>query len=100
MPDRKLRIGWAIVHAFTDAIADFYPSEDVIDLRNLFSQSQFAGATAYVRYLKYVQLTQVGANTEIKVDADGSGIGNTFTTLATLNNTALGAVGSRNFVIS
>ncbi len=83
-----------------DAIADFNPSEDVIDLRSLFSQPQFAGATSYVRYLKYVQLTQVGASTEIKVDADGSRVGSTFTTLATLNNIGIGAVSSRNFVIS
>ncbi|NJR39412.1 MAG: hypothetical protein HC781_12080, partial [Leptolyngbyaceae cyanobacterium CSU_1_4] len=82
-----------------DAIADFNPTEDVIDLRSLFAQPQFAGATPFVRYLKYVQMTQVGASTEIKIDADGSGIGTAFTTLATLNNMSVGAIGSRNFVI-
>ena len=91
---------FANINEGKDAIVDFSPSEDLIDLRSLFAQSQFAGATPYVRYLKYVQLTQVGASTEIKIDADGSGVGNTFITLATLNNVGIGAVGSRNFVIS
>ncbi|MBW4514419.1 MAG: DUF4347 domain-containing protein [Timaviella obliquedivisa GSE-PSE-MK23-08B] len=91
---------FANINEGKDAIVDFSPTEDLIDLRSLFAQPQFAGATPYVRYLKYVQMTQVGTSTEIKIDADGSGVGNTFTTLATLNNIGIGAMGSRNFVIS
>jgi len=77
-----------------------FSSEDIIDLRSIFAQPQFADAKSETRFLKYVQLTQVGASTEVKVDMDGIGAGKTFTTLATLSNTGIGAVGSRNFVIS
>jgi hypothetical protein len=92
--------GYGAVTEGKDTIVDFAPASDVIDLRSLFSQPQFAGATPYVRYLKYVQLAQVGSGTEVRIDTDGSGIGTTFTTLATLNNTKVNAIGARNFVIS
>jgi len=83
-----------------DTIVGFNAAEDLIDLRSIFAQPQFADAKSETRFLKYVQFTQVGASTEVKVDTDGIGAGNTFATLATLNNIAVGAVGSRNFVIS
>ncbi|MDX2216285.1 MAG: DUF4347 domain-containing protein [Oculatellaceae cyanobacterium bins.114] len=81
-----------------DTIADF-KTEDVIDLRQIFAQSAFSGATSFVQFSQFVQLVQVGANTEVRVDADGSGSGTDFTMLATLQNVAANTMTPRNFVI-
>jgi Domain of unknown function (DUF4347)/Bacterial Ig-like domain/Putative Ig domain/RTX calcium-binding nonapeptide repeat (4 copies) len=92
--------GYGALTEGKDTIVDFNPAEDLIDLRSIFSQSQFAGATPFVRYLKYVQLAQVGGSTEVRIDADGNGAGNTFVALATLTNVNANTLSSRNFVIS
>jgi hypothetical protein len=83
-----------------DTIQQFNAAEDVIDLRTIFKQPQYAGATPYIRYLKYVKLEQVGANTVVKVDTDGNGSSNALTAIATLQNINASTIGSRNFVIA
>jgi Ca2+-binding RTX toxin-like protein len=83
-----------------DVIAGFNAAEDLIDLRSIMSRTEYGGDNAFARFRQFVQLQQVGANTEVRVDADGSGVGQTFTTLAMLQNTALNAVSARNFVIA
>jgi hypothetical protein len=83
-----------------DTITDFNVNEDVLDLRVIFNQPQYSGATPYARYLQYVKLVQVGSNTEVRLDQDGNGGDSTFTTLATLQNVAVGAIAPRHFVIS
>ncbi|NJN88751.1 MAG: type I secretion C-terminal target domain-containing protein, partial [Leptolyngbyaceae cyanobacterium SL_7_1] len=83
----------------TDQITDF-TSEDLIDLRGIFAQPAFAGTSPLSRFNQFVQLVQVGSNTEIRIDADGSGSGTTFNTLASLTNLSVGAIGAANFVIA
>jgi len=83
-----------------DVITDFNPSDDLIDLRSIMNRAEFGGNNTFARLTQFVQLQQVGANTEMRVDADGSGAGQVFITLATLQNTAVTAVNTRNFVIA
>jgi hypothetical protein len=82
-----------------DTITDFNAQEDVIDLRKLFTQPQFSGATPYLQYLQYVKMVQVGTAVEIQIDADGNGSGSSLTPLVSLQNQTLSALGSRNIVI-
>jgi Ca2+-binding RTX toxin-like protein len=82
-----------------DTVTDFNAQEDLMDLRSLFAQSQFAGATPFARYSQFVKLVQMGANTEVQIDADGNGAGTSFVAIALLQNTAMTNVTSRNFVI-
>ncbi|NJL21124.1 MAG: type I secretion C-terminal target domain-containing protein [Leptolyngbyaceae cyanobacterium SM1_3_5] len=82
-----------------DTITDFNTAEDLIDLRRIMSASQFGGVTPFARYQQHVQLVQTGANTEIKIDADGGGTANRFVTLATLQNVRPTSLTSTNFVI-
>jgi hypothetical protein len=82
-----------------DRITDFEQSRDLIDLRGIFTAPQFSGISAFSRFVQFVMLEQVGANTEVKLDADGNGSGTAFITLVTLENQTVSAIGSRNFVI-
>jgi Ca2+-binding RTX toxin-like protein len=84
----------------TDTIVDFIAADDLIDLRPLFAQPQFAGITPYARYAQYINLVQVGGNTEVRVDEDGSGDQTKFVTLVTILNISSNAITPRNFVIS
>lgn len=103
---RDILIGGAGVDQYTytklseagDTIRNF-EAVDVIDVRGIFAAPQFAGTTPFARFSEFIRIEQVGANTEIKIDADGSGAGSTFTTLATLTNVSAGTIGSENFVI-
>jgi Ca2+-binding RTX toxin-like protein len=88
------------VNESVDTMTDFSVNDDVIDLRSPFAQPQYSGETTFDRYLKYVQLTQVGSNTEIKIDVDGNGAETNFVTLATLANVSANTIGSRHFVIA
>lgn len=83
-----------------DTITDFDGAIDVIDVRSIFAQSNFAGATLLARFQQFAQFVQVGANTELRIDADGSGAGTSFTTLAVLRNVTVASVGSGNVVIA
>jgi large repetitive protein len=83
-----------------DTITDFNVNEDVMDLRVIFNQPQYSGATPYVRYLQSIKLLQVGSNVEVKIDADGNGSGTTFVAIALLQNVSTSALTGRNFVIS
>jgi hypothetical protein len=74
----------------------------LFDTSRLFcttKQPQFAASSAFAKYQQYVQVIQVGTNTEIKIDADGNGSGTTFTTIARLQNITASTVRSRNIVI-
>lgn len=83
-----------------DRITDFSGAEDLIDLRAIFAASQYAGSTSFSRFTQFIQLVQTGANTEVKIDADGNGVGTTFTTLITLENLTASTINSRNFVVA
>lgn len=82
-----------------DTITDF-KAVDLIDLRAIFAQPAYGGASPFARFNQFVQLVQVGSDTQVQVDADGKGLGLAFTTLATLNNVAINDVGASNFVIT
>lgn len=90
---------YASLNEAGDVITDFNGSEDLIDLRSIMSQTQYSGNNAFARFVQYVQLEQVGANTEVRVDADGNGAGQAFTTLVTLQNTTLNSISARNMVM-
>lgn len=83
----------------TDHISDFNSTDDLIDLRSIFASSAFAGNNAFERFQQFVQLVQVGRATEVRIDADGLGMGTTFVTLITLQNVSVNAVTSRQFVV-
>jgi hypothetical protein len=46
-----------------------------------------------------MELVQVGSNTEVRIDKDGSGNGSKMVNLVTLIGTDASTVGSENFVI-
>ncbi|NJL22256.1 MAG: type I secretion C-terminal target domain-containing protein [Leptolyngbyaceae cyanobacterium SM1_3_5] len=84
-----------------DAIVGFRVRQDLIDLRQIFSQSAFqvAGASDFSRLQQFVRLSQVGASTRIQIDADGVGARTNFVTLATLRNLPQRFITSRDFVV-
>ena len=82
-----------------DRITDFNSTNDLIDVRGIFKAPQFGGDNRFAQYHQFIQLVQVGANTEVKVDTDGKGAGTAFTTLMTLQNVTVGSVKSTNFVV-
>jgi Chitinase class I/RTX calcium-binding nonapeptide repeat (4 copies)/von Willebrand factor type A domain len=82
-----------------DIINDFDGNSDLIDLRPIFAQPQFSGSTPFSRLTQFVQVVQTGKSTRVLIDADGSGIGATFTNLVTLKNFSATNISSEDFVI-
>jgi Ca2+-binding RTX toxin-like protein len=82
-----------------DQIRAFEVGQDLVDLRSLMARAEFSGTSSFDQYQKYVQLVQVGANSEVRVDADGSGQGKDFVTLASLQNLSTSSLSSTSFVI-
>lgn len=82
-----------------DMIQGFEGNQDVIDLRSILAQSEFSGTSSFDKYQQYVQLVQVGANTDVRIDADGSGQGKDFVTLASFQNFSSSSLSSMNFII-
>ncbi|HEY9659084.1 MAG TPA: type I secretion C-terminal target domain-containing protein, partial [Allocoleopsis sp.] len=80
----------------TDVIIGFEAASELIDLRPIFAKAGYQGATL----AQVVRLEQIGSNTQIQIDTDGLGSGTSLAAIATLQNVAVGAIGSRNFVIS
>ncbi|MEP1080015.1 Ig-like domain-containing protein [Leptolyngbya sp. PL-A3] len=83
-----------------DIIKGFSGREDLIDLRPIMSRAPYGGSNAFARFVQYVRLQQVGADTRVRIDADGMGAGQVFTTLATLQNTSVSSISARNIVIA
>lgn len=83
-----------------DRITDFSGTDELIDLRTLFAAPQYNGATASEQLANFVQLVQMGANTEVRIDTDGNGVGTALTTLVTLENVAANTISAGNFVIA
>ncbi|MBW4661702.1 MAG: VCBS repeat-containing protein [Drouetiella hepatica Uher 2000/2452] len=83
-----------------DLITDFNPLEDLIDLRLIFTKSGFAGETPFARYSQTINIEQIGADTQIQIDADGTGTGMAFFTLATLTNVSTSSLTPQHFVIA
>ncbi len=78
-----------------DIFKDF-ASEDVIVLAEIF-KSEYYGSSA--PFDDYLQIQQLGANTVIRIDADGDMGSKPFTVLATLQNTTASLLSEANFVI-
>lgn len=85
----------------TDLIKDFTPALDVLDLRKIFRQDAFqvAGQSIYQRLNQFVRLVETGGNTQVQIDANGKGAGQTFNTLAVLEGVSLSQLTSCNFVV-
>ena len=83
-----------------DIVIGFNTNQDLIDLSGIFSANQYGADNSVAQFVHYVQLKQVGSATHISVDADGSGDGSDFTTLAKLNGVQSNNLSSRNFVMS
>jgi Ca2+-binding RTX toxin-like protein len=77
-----------------------FENSDLFDLRPIFTQSAFGGATPLARLQQFVRLEQVGSNTRVNIDADGNGSNKTFITLATLINVSVDTIHSNHFVIT
>ncbi|MBD1996659.1 hypothetical protein H6G00_08515 [Leptolyngbya sp. FACHB-541] len=82
-----------------DRITDFNVRQDALDLRRIFAKPAFAGGRAHALHTQLIQSVQMGADTQIQVDADGIGAGKTFVTLATLQNVTATAISCRNFAL-
>ncbi|NJO41951.1 MAG: DUF4347 domain-containing protein [Cyanobacteria bacterium RU_5_0] len=82
-----------------DVITHFERAKDLIDVRSIFSKPEFAGSTSFLRYRQFITLEQIGANTAVKIDADGNGSSTAFATLVTLTNVSANTLTGRNFVI-
>lgn len=77
-----------------------FENSDLFDLRPIFGQAAFGGATPLARLQQFVRLEQAGANTRVSIDADGNGSNNTFITLATLVNVSSDTIHSNHFIIT
>ncbi|WP_416673345.1 Calx-beta domain-containing protein [Egbenema bharatensis] len=82
-----------------DLITDFNPNEDLIDLRRIFANPIYTAENRFAQFRKFVQLEQVGSNTEVRIDADGNGEGTAFTSIAVLRNRSADTLQVRNFVM-
>ena len=81
-----------------DTVIGFNANQDLIDLSDIFSASEYAADNSFAQFVNYVQLEQIGRATHVKVDADGSGIGTDLTTLAKLKGVQIDVLSSRNFI--
>jgi VCBS repeat-containing protein len=82
-----------------DKIRGFEVERDVVDLRSIMARSEFSGTSKFDKYQKYVQLVQVGAHSEVRIDADGNGQGKDFVALASFQNLSTSSLNSTRFVI-
>ena len=86
-PDKSVKelTNEAVSTALTDAgdtITDFNATDDLFELSALMTAIGYTGSDAVTD--GYVGISQSGANTLVQIDTDGGG--DSFTTLATLEN--------------
>lgn len=102
--DRLTGNGGSDVFAFenltdgVDTITDFNTTEDLIDVSGILASPQFAAASPFDKVSQFVRLNQVGSDTEVSIDADGNGDGNSLQQIAILQGVSLDAVVSTNFI--
>ncbi|NET47830.1 MAG: DUF4347 domain-containing protein [Merismopedia sp. SIO2A8] len=82
-----------------DLIRGFTPGQDVIDLSNIFSQAAFSGDNPFAQFVSHIELVQIGANTDVRIDFDGNGAGTETITLVTLAQVDATDLSSENFLI-
>lgn len=80
--------------AQVDRILDFDQGNDWIDLRSISAKIDQGASLAQT-----IRLEQVGADTEIQIDLDGSGSGTAFAAIARLQNISATTLTARNFAI-
>jgi parallel beta-helix repeat protein len=85
------------VNNATDTIIGFNVAQDLIDLRPILDS---VSITTAGKFVQFIQFTQVGANTELRVDTDGLGTAASFETLAVLRNINASTVQTTNVVIA
>ncbi|NJO40835.1 MAG: calcium-binding protein [Cyanobacteria bacterium RU_5_0] len=78
-----------------DRIKDF-TRQDVIILVEIFDSANYGSSTPLDDYL---QITQMGSHTVIRIDVDGDSGSNPFEVLATLKNTNANILSDANFVV-
>lgn len=83
-----------------DLIRGFNVQQDLIDLRPIFAQPNFASATEPEQLKSLFKLERIGTSTRIMIDADGTGSGQTFVNVATLQGVAPSALTLANFVLA
>jgi Ca2+-binding RTX toxin-like protein len=83
-----------------DHITDFNPTTDVLDLRSILSRPEFAAANIEKRHHQFIQMVQVGANTEVRIDSDGTNPGKNYTTIVVLDNVKIGTFDCNNLVLT
>jgi Ca2+-binding RTX toxin-like protein len=76
-----------------DTITDFNPTQDEIDLRQLFAAPAY---TSNAPFVDYIRLVQLGAAVAVQVDINGGTSGG-FTTLVTLDHIALTQLSAKQF---
>jgi Ca2+-binding RTX toxin-like protein len=86
-----------VVGSGVDQITDFSVAQDVINLRNILDVSQFQAATAFS---DFVQLSQRGADTLVRVDVDGAANGRNFQSLVRLDNVTASSLAPKNFTFT
>ncbi|NJR63436.1 MAG: calcium-binding protein [Cyanobacteria bacterium CRU_2_1] len=79
----------------SDRIKDF-TGQDVIILVEIFDSANYGSSTPLDDYL---QITQMGSHTVIRIDVDGDSGSNPFEVLATLKNTNANILSDANFVV-
>lgn len=83
-----------------DRITDFSAKKDTIVLDGVFADDLFEDITSgsLDQFADYLKLSQVGANTVVRVDADGTAGANSFKTLTTLKGVDAADLTVRNFL--
>lgn len=83
----------------TDTIVGFSATDDLIDLRVIFNKPELVNVSKSDRFTQFVQVVQIGANTEVRVDSDLNGSGTEFTTIAVLQGVSADTVKPQNFIV-
>lgn len=84
----------------TDTIADFNTLEDLIDLRTIFATTPFSAPSPFAQFSQFLSFEQSGANTLLKIDADGNGSSSVQAILAVLQNVAIASISPSRIVIA
>ncbi|MEM7771237.1 MAG: CHRD domain-containing protein [Cyanobacteria bacterium P01_A01_bin.37] len=84
----------------SDKIKDFVVGTDLIDISTIFSKSAYVANSPDIQFAQFIRVSQVGSNTEIRIDADGVGSSTDFITLAVLSNVVQTTVQASSFIVA
>lgn len=83
-----------------DRVLDFSVEEDVMSLGAVLRTPAYAAHNPFAQFVTYVDLVQVGNDTEVRVDVDGSGSSTSFITLASLKDIQATTLTAQNFTLT